>query len=370
MHFIAMRKYVLAIKPKRLYIVLVGLGMVVMMLAPIGIRVAERSGIEQGLHGAALIVFGWMGFLFIFLMLYLAFDLFSLSHFAVGRKRCAARKQQFDKSRRKVFRSILLLSGSFFTYGLFEANNLQIKKITLHRLKKSQKKKPIRIVQVSDIHLGLLVGENKLKKIIEAVQQLKPDIVVSTGDLIDGQTDNLRQELNLFRSLQPPLGKFAITGNHEFYVGLQQAMDWTKSAGFTLLRQQAVSVAGINIVGVDDETAKRTNQWVGPKEHELLASQPTDNFTILLKHQPKIDQKSQGLFDLQLSGHTHKGQIFPFNLITYLAFPFPTGKLVDLSEGRLYINPGTATWGPPVRLLARPEITVIDLLSSNLKSVG
>lgn len=368
MHFIAMRKFVLAVRPKRLTVFLVGLGMLVMMLAPIGIRIAERNGIEQGLHLAALIGFSWMGLLFIFLMLYLGFDLCSLFRSILNWKKSTAPKQQFDSTRRKAFRSILLLSGSLFTYGLFEANDLQIKKITLHRLKNSQKKKPIRIVQVSDIHLGLLVGEKKLKKIIDTIQQLKPDIVVSTGDLIDGQTNNLQHELKLFRSLQPPLGKFAITGNHEFYAGLKRAMAWTKSAGFTILRQQGVSMAGINIVGVDDETAKRTNMWAGLKEHELLAAQPKDNFTILLKHQPIIEQKSQGLFDLQLSGHTHKGQIFPFNLITYLAFPYPTGKLVGLSKGQLYINPGTATWGPPVRLLARPEITVIDLLSSNLES--
>ncbi len=362
MHFIAMRKFVLATRPKRLTVFFVGLGMLVMMLAPIGIRIAERNGIEQGLHMAALIVFSWMGLLFIFLMLYLGFDLFSLFRSILNRKKRTAPKQQFDSSRRKAFRSILLFSGSLFTYGLFEANDLQIKKITLRRPANSQEKKPIRIVQISDIHLGLLVGEKKLKKIIDAIRQLKPDIVVSTGDLIDGQTNNLRQELELFRSLQPPLGKFAITGNHEFYVGLQRALTWTKSAGFKILRQQGVAVAGINIVGVDDETAKRTNQWIGRKEHELLASQPTDNFTILLKHQPKIEQKSLGLFDLQLSGHTHKGQIFPFNLITYLAFPFPTGKLVNLSKGQLYINPGTATWGPPVRLLAPPEITVFEFL--------
>jgi hypothetical protein len=100
-------------------------------------------------------------------------------------------------------------------------------------------------------------------------------------------------------------------------------------------------------------------------EHDVLSAQPRENFTVLLKHRPDIDPESLGLFDLQLSGHTHKGQIFPFNLLTWFFYRQRAGQLTRLDSGLLYLSPGTGTWGPPIRFLAPPEVTIIDLVHGN-----
>ena len=367
LHFIVFRKVQKALRPGRGPMVAVGLWMVLMILGPVIIRVAERLGVEQAIHLASRICFSWMGVSFLFLMLYLLVDLLALARFLLptaGREMMAL---LLERAGKKIFYLILLLSSALFVYGLFEAADLQTRMLRIYSPKISAQQGRIRIVQVSDVHLGLLVAEERLAKIVELIDRQQGDILVSTGDLVDGQPNHLVGAEAIFRSLPPSMAKIAVTGNHEFYAGLEHSLQFTEDAGFTILRHQGISVNGINIVGLDDQAYKRFAQGPRPKEHELLAAQDPDNFTILLKHLPIIEPESIGLFDLQLSGHTHKGQIFPFNLLTYLFFPYPAARLVDLEQGQLYINPGAATWGPPIRLFARPEITVIDLLPAKAK---
>jgi hypothetical protein len=251
---------------------------------------------------------------------------------------------------------------AIYGYGLFEATDIRLERIELASPKITAKSGRIRIVQISDVHLGLIVREGRLSRILARIQEANPDILVSTGDLVDGQLNHLFKEADLLAALDPPLGKIAITGNHEFYAGLQEAVKFTEASGFTLLRHQGMMVGGINFVGVDDRAAISFGQEPAKSESALLSAQPREVFTILLKHRPDIDPDSLGLFDLQLSGHTHKGQIFPFNLLTWLFHPQPAGQLTSLKSGFLYLNRGTGTWGPPIRFLAPPEVTIIDLV--------
>jgi hypothetical protein len=166
----------------------------------------------------------------------------------------------------------------------------------------------------------------------------------------------------MLAELNPPLGKFAITGNHEFYAGIGQSERFLKAAGFTLLRNERLNVAEqLYIVGVDDPAVRRRNQTKGDDEESLLAGLSRERFTLLLKHRPTVETESLGKFDLQLSGHTHGGQIFPFHLITRLFYPREDG-LHRLEKGSvLYISRGTGTWGPPMRFLSPPEVTVFEL---------
>ena len=154
-----------------------------------------------------------------------------------------------------------------------------------------------------------------------------------------------------------------MTGNHELYAGLDQAISFTERAGFRVLQNEGSTAGGlINVVGVDDPAILRvTHSWLAP-EKTLLSKVSSDKFTLLLKHRPAVDQESLGLFDLQLSGHVHKGQIFPFNLLTYLFYPVRTGFALYPQNSALYVSRGTGTWGPPIRFLAPPEITVIELI--------
>jgi len=163
-------------------------------------------------------------------------------------------------------------------------------------------------------------------------------------------------------------GKFAVTGNHEFYAGLNRALDFFQKAGFTILRGESLNVAGLlNIAGVDDYTGKRYGLYSGNSEKALLSKLPREKFTLLLKHRPVVDEDALGLFDLQLSGHTHKGQIFPFSLITYLYYPRHAGLLKLEKDSMLYVSRGSGTWGPPVRFLSAPEVTLFELVHTNSK---
>jgi len=219
------------------------------------------------------------------------------------------------------------------------------------------------IALISDVHLGLIVREERLKRILSVVASAEPDILVSTGDLVDGQINNLTGLANILETIDPKYGKFAVTGNHEFYAGLDETLHFTEKAGFTVLRGEARTVAGvINIAGVDDQTGAYSGLSKTVSEKALLSKLPRDKFTLLLKHGPMVDENALGLFDLQLSGHTHNGQIFPFSLISRFFFPINAG-LVHLSHNSdIYVSRGSGTWGPPIRFLSPPEITVIKLI--------
>ncbi len=360
-HYYALRKIRAAFLPGRKANLGLVLFMATMIAAPILVRLAERAGIETGARFWAYASFSWMGLLFLFLIVAGAVDAGRLAILAAEKIR--KRKRTLPKiSPRQFFTAQAILVVAVYSYGLFEAADIRLEHIEIVSPKITAGTGRIRIAQISDVHLGLIVREERLQKILARVQEAQPDILVSTGDLLDGQLNHLTTEAGLLAAINPPLGKFAITGNHEFYAGLQEALNFTNAAGFTILRQQGVVIGGINLVGVDDPAVRAFGNEQAQSEHDLLAAQPKENFTLLLKHRPAIAPGSLGLFDLQLSGHTHKGQIFPFNLLTWIFYPQRAGQLTALNSGLLYLSRGTGTWGPPIRFLAPPEVAIIDLL--------
>ena len=251
-------------------------------------------------------------------------------------------------------------------WGFLEAGRIRSELITITSSKIPEGIGRVRIVQVSDIHLGLIVRESRLEKILRKVKEADPDILVSTGDLVDGQVNDLSRMADMFQKIPAKYGKFAVTGNHEYYAGIKRSLTFTKAAGFTILRGKAVEVPGIvHIAGVDDPAGKRFGLDARISEEALLSRLPSDRFILLLKHRPVVNQKSSGLFDLQLSGHAHKGQIFPFSLIVKMFYPLDAGLLSLEMGGRLYVSRGTGTWGPPMRFLAPPEVSVIDLVHAD-----
>jgi len=164
------------------------------------------------------------------------------------------------------------------------------------------------------------------------------------------------------RDVRPRYGKFAITGNHELYAGLEPSRGFMRSAGFKILQGEEFTIPGlITIAGVDDPVIKRFSGAAVDEEQRLLAGFPKDTYTLLLKHRPALQEASIGRFDLQLSGHVHKGQLFPFNLLTYLFYPVKAGINHYPQNTLLYVSRGTGTWGPPIRFLAPPEVTIIEL---------
>ncbi len=244
-------------------------------------------------------------------------------------------------------------------YSIVEANMVRVRHVELPTPKLHRR---IRIAQISDVHLGMSVGRMRLARIVRLVESAKPDLIVSTGDLVDSSLHGSEQLAGLLEGMEAPLGKFAVTGNHEYYAGLPQALEFTRRAGFEMLRDRLVRVTdGLTIAGFDDPA----EMWGGgrrPDQEAVLRGADPDDFVLALYHRPPRRPDPMPLRDLQLSGHTHNGQIFPFTVFIWLYYAYPCG-LSEPSPGHyLYTSRGTGTWGPPMRFLNPPEVTVIDLV--------
>ncbi|HXY54624.1 MAG TPA: metallophosphoesterase [Nitrospirota bacterium] len=338
-----------------------GAFMVIMTLAPFFIRLLERNDFEISARALSYIAYLWMAALFLFFCCSIFLDLASLV------VRIASWVTNPELARllipaKTVFFISTSLSLAICVYGYFEALNIRTERLRIETTKLPAGTDRLTIVQISDVHLGLIVRCDRLAGILDVVKAAKPDIFVSTGDLVDAQINHLSGLRELLQEIKPRYGKFAITGNHEYYAGLKQATAFTEEAGFTLLRGKVVNTGVINIAGVDDPTGEQMHIDKPESESALLSGLPKDQFTLLLKHRPVANPNGPRLFDLQLSGHTHKGQIFPFTYISAIAYPLNAGRF-DLSNGAiLYVSRGTGTWGPPIRFLSPPEVTVIELV--------
>jgi predicted MPP superfamily phosphohydrolase len=338
--------------------------LLLMTMAPVLVRVLEREGTEAAARLMAYTGYVWMGFLFLFFSASLALDLYcGLLHIArlVTHRDLAA----FSISPRAGMAITLAWGIGAAVYGYFEAREIRTEHLVIATPKIPRTAGKLTIVQITDVHLGLIVREERLSMILDRVREAAPDILVSTGDLVDGQINGLTGLAELLREIKPRYGKFAVTGNHEFYAGLGEALRFKERAGFRVLRDEGVTVAGlIRIAGVDDPVVERGGRPRAVTEKALLTNLRADKFILLLKHRPAVNRDSLGLFDLQLSGHVHKGQLFPFNLVTYLFYPVRCGYNLYPQNSALYVGRGAGTWGPPIRFLAPPEVTVIELVGN------
>lgn len=263
-----------------------------------------------------------------------------------------------------IFLIAALGATAISIYGFFEGRNIRVTTVNIETNKLPSQVPSLRIVQLSDAHIGLMMTKKHLQKMIDLIAQTKPDLVLSTGDLIDSHPAQFNDFARMLQQIKPRYGKYAVTGNHEFYLGLPLATKFHELAGFKLLRQEAAVVANaITLVGVDDPTAVRLGVEARISEADLLYHAAQNKFTILLKHQPRVRAESARWFDLQLSGHVHHGQIFPFDLIVHYLFKYDGGHLYNLGSSSLYVSSGAGMWGPPIRFLAPPEITVINIYS-------
>jgi predicted MPP superfamily phosphohydrolase len=335
-----------------------------MIAAPILVRISERSGYDKLAILLAYIGYTWMGVIFLFAAAALAVDCYRILIWSA--ESLLHKKIMFQLGPKTTFFLPLVFALFVSVWGAFEAWDIQLEKVKLRSEKIPAALNGLRIVQISDVHLGLIVRNKRLAKILAAVKEARPDILVSTGDLVDGQINDLEGLAEMLQDIKPRYGKYAVTGNHEFYAGLHESLSFTQRAGFTVLRHTGVALTeGFNIAGVDDTANRYFAKQEHPSERDMLLSLDPKNFTLLLKHRPVADNESLGLFDLQLSGHTHKGQIFPFNIVTLLYFPIHWGCINPVDHCYLYVSRGSGTWGPPIRFLSPPEVTLIELYSDS-----
>lgn len=334
---------------------LVWLVVLIMILAPMGARFLEVHGFHSGARLAAWAAYLWMALIIVLFFTsvaaYLLEGIWQLVSWLTD-------GQSSAWAPRVMAVMALVVGLAVFGYGLVAAGNVRLEEIQVTTRKLPPDHPRFRIVQVSDLHFGLMTTQSMVDRVAKLIQQARPDLLVATGDTIDGTTgyeDNLKAALG---NLKPTYGMIAIIGNHEVYHGLAQSVSALQHWGFSVLRNRSVTLGGVvNVVGEDDpQTGTTVN------ESALLKQTQNGLFTVLLKHRPDVRPESLGLFDLQLSGHTHDGQIFPFNFIVGLVYPYLDG-FYDLGHGSaLYTSRGTGTWGPPIRVLAPPEVTVIDIV--------
>jgi hypothetical protein len=217
------------------------------------------------------------------------------------------------------------------------------------------------IVQLSDLHLDDYKTTGALARIVDRVNALEPDIVVFTGDLFDNVSSRSEGFCAELRRLSAVHGVFAVTGNHEFFRGMDRFEDLAGRSGIRILRNEGVTVAGkLQLFGWDDDTAERFDS-PRPPLSKVLASCRSDIPAVLLYHQPIHFEEAVSLgVDLQLSGHTHAGQIPPLDFLVWLLFKHPYG-LFSKEGAFIYTTAGTGYWGPPMRLFTSAEIVHFTL---------
>jgi predicted MPP superfamily phosphohydrolase len=270
-----------------------------------------------------------------------------------------------DPSRRLLLaRSLAIVAGltavGTTAYGAHTALGPPViarRQITLRKLPRSMD--GFRLAVVSDIHLGPLLGRSHTQRIVDTINRLDADLVTVVGDLVDGSVAELGNAAEPLARLRSRRGSFFVTGNHEYFSGYQEWIAEVESLGLTVLRNARVEIDGIDLAGVNDVTGSQYGD--GPDYLRALTGRDPAKPVVLMAHQPiqVLEAQRHGV-DLQLSGHTHGGQIFPFSYLVRLQQPVIAGH-ARFGDTQLYVTRGAGFWGPPVRVGAPPDITLVEL---------
>jgi len=262
-----------------------------------------------------------------------------------------------------VFAAVAGIVVLTVAWGAWNATRLRTVSLDLRIPRKSGASERLTVVAVSDLHLGVLVGPSRLEKVVGRINALDPDIVLFAGDIVDETvTEAIEAKLGgIMRRLKAPLGLFACPGNHEFFSGLERNLACLRSCGITVLQDEAVEVAGtMTLVGRRDPSSLAA----GEKRRSIGAilsgsGAPADLPIVVLDHQPvRLEEAAEAGVALQISGHTHDGQMFPIDLINGLIYELNWGYLRK-GDTQYYVTSGAGTWGPPVRIGSRAEVARI-----------
>ncbi|MGY1653675.1 metallophosphoesterase [Geodermatophilus sp. SYSU D01119] len=277
-----------------------------------------------------------------------------------------------DPSRRLfIARSLAVTAGAVALgtagTGAYSANSAPVVRrvpVTLPRLDTALD--GLRVVTFSDGHLSATYGGRRFERLVEIVNQQRPDVVAIVGDLVDGELDELREDVAPLADLVSEQGVFFVTGNHEYFVDTTAWLRHLPTLGVEVLRNERVPIsrggASFDLAGIDDRTAAGSGvPGHGADLDAALDGRDDATPVVLLAHQPvQVEQARAAGVDLQLSGHTHGGQLWPFDYAIRLDQPAVEG-LSRHGDTQLYVTAGAGYWGPPMRVGARPEVTVVEL---------
>lgn len=261
-----------------------------------------------------------------------------------------------------IFRENLLTSIIIFgSVGLI----LIIGNVQYHNKKRQQVsilsskiEKPIRIVGISDLHIGYTISAKEVSKWVSLINAEKPDIVIIAGDIIDNHLRPIIEDSvsDVLNRINAPMGVYACTGNHDLMFAINEDESFYKNSGITLLRDSFININGITIIGRDDYTNLRRE-----KLDEITQGVDKTSFTILMDHQPtKLNDAVNSGIDFQFSGHTHRGQVFPISLITDAIFELSHGYMKK-ENTHFYTSSGIGIWGGKFRIGTRSEYLVVDI---------
>jgi predicted MPP superfamily phosphohydrolase len=307
----------------------------------------------------------WMGSMFLLLVLLWGGELARWSWVKY------ASMTSLDGGRREFLAQLLAGGAGVFGFalsgwGVWSAiRPVEVKRVSIRLKKLPASLSGLRLVQLTDMHIGLTIGRDFVEDVVRKVNALEPDIVAITGDLVDGSVEDLSIAVAPLGEIEARLGTFFVTGNHEYYSGADSWLAFLGTLGIRVLRNEHVELSKdgevLHLAGVDDWTAHQFGNGHGSDMTRAMAERDVSKPVVLLAHQPvHFDEARAHGVDLQISGHTHGGQIFPFGLLTRLAQPFLSG-LHQRGDSQIYVSSGTGYWGPPMRIAAPAEITLIEL---------
>ncbi|MCX5073762.1 metallophosphoesterase [Streptomyces sp. NBC_00513] len=281
-----------------------------------------------------------------------------------------ARESAFDAAvltrRRFVARTVggaaaaaALATVGYGTYGVLRGPRVKRVRVPLAKLPRAAH--GFRIAVVSDVHLGPILGAAHTRRVVDAVNGTQPDLIAVVGDLVDGSVPDLGRAAEPLRGLRARHGSFFVTGNHEYFSGAEQWVDHVRELGMQPLENARRALPYFDLAGVNDVAGE--SEGHGPDFRAALGDRDRSRTAVLLAHQPIVihDAVRHGV-DLQLSGHTHGGQLWPGNYLAELANPTVAG-LERYGDTQLYVSRGAGAWGPPVRVGAPSDITVVELAS-------
>ncbi|MDR3332449.1 MAG: metallophosphoesterase [Synergistaceae bacterium] len=269
-----------------------------------------------------------------------------------------------------------ILSFAICSYGIMEAGTVRIARLEL-QTEKLPRRGRLRLVQLTDLHIGPYSSLKHLSKIVETALLSGPDLIAITGDLVDGAVGDkggispyyepFAEKLRELRQAATRFGVWAVPGNHDFYENFEGAAAFMKRSGVKLLRGEAMDLGVVVLAGADDLdhlSGSESRQGITKSEDLLLSLDPalSDKFVLFLRHRPIVERRTVGHFDLQLSGHTHGGQLLTLPSSRH-RIPGRSRGLLSLGRGSyMYVSNGAGFVGPPMRFLAPAEIVVIDLV--------
>jgi hypothetical protein len=221
----------------------------------------------------------------------------------------------------------------------------------------------LRVVVIADLHVGPLSGRRQVERVVEVVNSLEADLVTVVGDLVSTEVGAVRAQATPLRRMRSRYGSFFVTGNHEYYHGYEEWLEAADDLGLRVLRNQRVEIAHrggvIDLAGVNDREGSRYGD--PPDYAAALGDRDPSRPVLLLAHQPvQVHRAAEFGVDLQLSGHTHGGQLYPFDYLVRLDQPMVSG-LAEIDGTQVYVTDGAGFWGPPMRVGADPDVTLIEL---------